>query len=320
MSGARRWAAFAAFFGAAGFAVVLFAWYWRGVPGHPDFDLLYIAARALREGRSPYGNDVLPAYGWATPLLYPLPALIPIVPLTVLPIRIAGGIFVAITGGLLGTALAKQPYRWRWILFASHSFIICVAAGQWTVLFLAASWLPAINLVGVVKPNVAAIAAARWRRMRDFRPTVLGGLVLLALSFALRPSWLAEWRAALGSAPYEQAPLAYPFGWLALTALVRWRDPDARLLLAYTLIPQTPGPYTTLMLFAIPRSKWEAISLALLSYLAFAVYGFQSLRPTLLERTHLYGEISSLLMLLPCVAMILMRSRPGSELADANLT
>jgi hypothetical protein len=53
-----------------------------------------------------------------------------------------------------------------------------------------------------------------------------------------------------------------PGGALLLLALLRWRQPEARLLAAMSLIPQTGGLYDTVPLFLIPRTRWEAYGLA----------------------------------------------------------
>jgi len=135
--------------------------------------------------------------------------------------------------------------------------------------------------------------------------------VLVLASFVVRPTWLAEWRAALGSAPFERAPIFYPGGFLAVAALLRWRRPEARYLLAYALIPQTPGPYTELLLFAIPRGRWEMLALSFLSYCTLPLANELPALPTLLERLTRYGGISVIVLLLPCVAMVLRRPNEG---------
>jgi hypothetical protein len=54
----------------------------------------------------------------------------------------------------------------------------------------------------------------------------------------------------------------YPWGgWLPLFALLRWRRPEARLLTALTLIPQTVFPYEMVALALIPRTKGEHLTL-----------------------------------------------------------
>jgi hypothetical protein len=294
----------------AAVSVATFAWFWRGTPGHPDFDQLYAGALALRDGLNPY-SVVGPGlrYEWATALYYPLPALLVVMPLTFVPIRIAGGIFVAVSGFALGFAIERTMNRWRYLLLLSCAFVTCIAAGQWTVLLLAAVWLPIVGSLAIAKPNIGAIVAFHWSHWRDFVPALIGVCALLIASFVVRPSWFGEWRTTIGPAAFQQSPILYPGGFLVLAALARWRDSDARYLVAYACIPQTPGPYSDLLLFAIPRTKWEVLILALLSYITMPLAALFGPLPTLLGRLTRYGRMSALVLMLPCLVMVLARKR-----------
>lgn len=308
--------------GVAAAAVAIFAWTWHDGTGHPDFDQLYLGAKAVRAGVSPYDAGVLPAEdGWPTRLPYPLPSILLVLPLTLLPIRIAGGVFVAATAFALGAAIAATRNKWLFAMLASQAFISCAGTGQWSMLFLASVWLPFLGAFAVAKPNVGIIAAAHWQSWRPLTVAAVCGLVLVIGSFAVRSDWASEWRGALGSVPFARAPLFQRGGFLALAALLRWRRPEARYLLAYACIPQTPGPYTDLMLFAIPRAKWEILALSLLSHVSLLVYNQLPTMPTLVERVMRYGEVSALLLMLPCVAIVVLRpnvnehSRLGTPVA-----
>ena len=224
-----------------------------------------------------------------------------------LPITMAAGVFVTLSGFALGWALSGQKDRWAVALLGSHSFLTCVAAGQWSILALAAVWCPAIAGLLVAKPNVGAIALSSWSQIRRAVPRILlVAASLLILSFAMRPGWVSEWRSTLGTAPWQHAPMFYPGGVVALLALAKWRRPEARLIIAYTLIPQTPGPYTDLLLFAVPRGRWEMVGLALLSYVALPLSLWHP-RSSVIARVDQYGAVSTLVMLLPCVLMVLLR-------------
>jgi hypothetical protein len=61
-----------------------------------------------------------------------------------------------------------------------------------------------------------------------------------------------------------------PGGFLLLLSLLRWRQPEGRLLAAFACVPQTPALYETIPLFLIPRSRWGGLLLAALSLLATA--------------------------------------------------
>ncbi len=294
-------------------SVLLFCWYWRGfMVDRPDFDQVYLGALALRGGLNPY--DVVGPVGkyhWPMPLYYPMPALVVAIPFTLLPIRLAGAVFIGLGGALLGYALAldaeETGTRWRYVLLMSESYIYCVAQGQFSLLFLAAALVPRLNVFAAIKPNVGAVAMVRARSWGDLRWPVIVGVLLIVVSFAVRPSWVGEWRRALADAPYQHAPIATPLGFLALAVLVRWRRADARYALAFAMIPQTPGRYTDLLLFAIPRGKWQTVSLALLSFAVVPLYGLLPRLPTLPERIGRHGAVSTAILLLPCVIMILRR-------------
>ena len=291
--------------GGAALSVVIFAWWWHGATdARPDFDIFYQGALAVRNGADPYSVH---HPGWPARLSYPLPALLVVMPLIWLPIRVAGAVFVGWSGFALGYALSRAGGKWRYALFGSGSFIVCAGSGQWTALLLASVWVPAFGFFGVAKPNVGIVVAAHWRRWRQFVPAVAGGVVLTVIAFAVRPTWLGDWRAALGSAPYQRAPIRYPGGVLVLLALVRWRRPEATYLLTYAVIPQTPTPYSDLLLFAIPETKWEVLGLAMLSHLAGVVTRDFSAGQILFDRLMQYGGISTIMLMLPCVLMILRR-------------
>ena len=299
---------------AAGLAVavlsaIVFAWHWHATAGHPDFDQMYAGALALRHGLNPYA-EVCPgcAFDWPAPLYYPLPALLLVVPLTSLPIRVAGSAFVAVGGLCLGCAIERRGDRSAYLILLSGAFINCVVSGQWSLLLLAALWLPAAGVVGVAKPNVVAIVASGWTRARDAVWAVGGAVALVSASFALRPHWLGEWRQALGAAPWQHSPVLYPGGFLALAALVKWRRPEARVLAAYALIPQTPTSYSDLLLFAVPRGRLEFGLLAAVTYATAPL--LRAIAPadtSMVTTVYRYGAVSAVLLMLPCVLMVLRR-------------
>ncbi len=294
-------------------AGAVFAWYWVGRHGHPDFDQLYYAARSVRSGTSPY-TAVGPKgeFFWSTGFYYPLPAVLLIVPLTAIGVRGAAALFVVLSGFALGVAIERTGDRSRYAMLLSRGFIASAALGQWSTLMLAAAWLPLFGVFGAAKPNVALVAAARWNRKRDFLIPVLASVVLVAMSFVVRPSWVSEWRGALGDAPYQRSPILWPGGFIALAALARWRRPEARCLLAYAIVPQTPGPYTDFMLFVVAAGWWENVTLSLLSYAPFAILGAMGPVTDYLELFSRYAAISNYVVMAPCVLMLLRRPNEGA--------
>jgi hypothetical protein len=66
------------------------------------------------------------------------------------------------------------------------------------------------------------------------------------------------------------APLILrPGGFVMLLALLRYRDPDARLLLGLALVPQTGLAYEALPALTVARTRAEAAFLALMTHVAF---------------------------------------------------
>jgi hypothetical protein len=108
------------------------------------------------------------------------------------------------------------------------------------------------------------------------RRAVIGGLVLAVMALAAMPAWPVRWLEALRQS-IQVAPVARPGGVLLLLALLRWRQPEARMLAALACVPQTIGLYETLPLFLIPRTRWEGYGLAAASYLA--AFGQAALMP-----------------------------------------
>jgi hypothetical protein len=232
-------------------------------------------------------------------------------PLTVVGVRAAAATFVGISSFALGVAVAKTGDRWRYLLLASRGFVACAALGQWSTLMLAAAWVPALGVIGAAKPNVALVSAANWSRKSNFVIPAIASIGLMTASFLVRPTWVSEWRLALGDAPFQRSPILYPLGFAALAALARWRRPEARCLLAYAIIPQTPGPYTDFMLFAVPIGAWEIGILALLSYAPFPILAAMGPVAKHLDLFPRYAGISNCVLLVPCVIMLLRRPNEG---------
>lgn len=66
---------------------------WHDGTGDRDFDQLYLGAKAIHAGISPYDAGVLrDEDGWPTRLPYPLPSVLLVLRLTFLPILITGSI------------------------------------------------------------------------------------------------------------------------------------------------------------------------------------------------------------------------------------
>src|SRR5262249_18508358 len=142
---------------------------------------------------------------------------------------------------------------------------------------------------------------------------LLGGGLLVLLSFALVPSWPLDWIANLRRASHHLPPLlVLPVGPLLLLALLRWREARGRLLLLLACVPQIYWFYDALPLALIARSWRERLLLVLCSWVGLIGVG---LNPWLLEtRTPQgvrWGEIAVLLATYgPALLLVLGRPAP----------
>ena len=159
-----------------------------------DFDQVWAGARALLEGKDPY-QVVGPrgAFVWKWPLYYPLPALMVVSPLGLLPVLAARVIFAGVSASLLAWGATRDGWQ-RLPIFISVSFMVCVELVQWSSLYTATFFLPALALVGVAKPNFGVAIATSARSNRTLGFLVIGSLALIALSEIIRRHDLAPSR------------------------------------------------------------------------------------------------------------------------------
>ena len=225
-----------------------------------DWHVFWTAGHAVVNGADPYAAVL--DLGTGYPLFYPGPALLMLAPFGLLPSKAAWLAWGAMSGALFGLA-ARRHGRGLWIAALSACFAEAVTFGQWVPLMMAAAILPGLGGVLSAKPSVGA-ALWVWRPSRQ---AVVGGLVLAVLSLILIPEWPREWLAGLRQTNHVP-PVLRPGGWLLLLAVLRWRTPEARLLLALACIPQTASLYESLPLFLVSRHRRDALLLAVLSQVA----------------------------------------------------
>jgi hypothetical protein len=263
-----------------------------------DWDQCWIAGRALLQGKSPYAAVNAESSPW--PLIYPLPAVLLSLPFTPLPLPLARAAFSAVTSALLAYGLST---RWLGLLpLASGAYFWALMGVQWVPLLVAAVLLPWLGAVLVVKPTTGLVLWAGW----PSRIAVIGGIVLLAASFAVEPGWVAKWRTSVGAnIVYHVSPVMRPFGWVLLLALLRWRRPEGRFLTAFALIPQAAMPYDALPLLLIPRTFHELVIFVagtqLLAVVGMAKLGAASpgaFAESLWPATLLFAYLPALVMLL----------------------
>jgi hypothetical protein len=232
------------------------------LPDQPsDFDPLYNAAAHLIRGENPY----LLQTHWFP---YPLPAVLLAVPFTAIPLALARPAFDILVGCAFVYALWRYRGRFALLALVSGAYLFAMVNGQTTPLMVAASLIPTLGFLLAVKPNTSA---ALWISRPSWM-AVLGVSAFLALSLVVLPSWPRDWYLAL---PVDNAallpPVLRPFGFVLLLAALRWRSPEARLILAMAVIPQSILPHELVSLALIPANLVQMGIYVAGSWIAVAV-------------------------------------------------
>ncbi len=276
-----------------------------------DFDQIWAGARALWQGKDPY-TVVGPGreFGWRWPLYYPLPALLLVAPLGLLPVIAARALFAGASAALLAWAVTRDDWS-RWPIFLSVSFMVTVELGQWSAIYAAAFFLPALGLMAAAKPNFA-LALAAVNRERTVLWILTGTLLLLIVSQVLQPGWHESWLTNLRAAPHFKPHLTRPLGFLLLLAALKWRRPEARWLLALALIPQAPSFYDQLLLGVVCLTSREALVFAASTIVLFFYVGFNTPQPDYESWGRLVGNGTLWICYFPALAMVLRRPNEGS--------
>ena len=309
--------AFACAIGAAAAGVfVLFNTVGKGRPHGPllgaDFYQIWYMLHALGAGISPYvaGCPTVPPcadHGQ----YYPITAGIAVSPLGLLSAGTAAIAFVFLSTALLAYAVTRDG-AWRVPALLSYPFVVAIISGQWAPLLVAASLTPGMEWLYAAKPQLGAVLFARWPSRRSF---LLAG-ALVAVSLLVMPSWPIEWWRSAADSPYVRSPLLH-FAWFApilLLAAFRWRLPEARLLLAMSVVPQTPFAYDQLVLWLIPRSQREMMDLTWSSWLMFGAWRILSFdRDSGVVRLATFAPYLIVFLFLPCLVMVLRRPTVPSE-------
>lgn len=270
-----------------------------------DVMQLWCAARAWLDGADPYAvvGPGRPC-DWAFPLLYPMTAVLAVLPLTPLPLAVVDPIVVGLGVSLLAWVLMRDTLDDpRLLVFVSGAATHLLQTSQWSALLCAVARAPAFSWLLACKPTLGLALLAAY----PSRHAALGMAAFTIVSLLAWLSWPSEWLALLSAGTHLVAPISRPGGLLLLLALWKWRLPEARLLLAWSCMPQTPQLYEAVPLFLIPRTWPEAGVLTAGTYLA----GYLSLRQRPFASYTAYmdtvGGAMLWLLYLPCLAMILWR-------------
>ncbi len=235
--------------------------------GVNDVMPILVSARALFTGGDPYAA-VGPgrAFDWPWPQLYPATAFVALAPLAALPLRAAEILFVALSaGGLVFVVLRRCPERIP--IAVSGAFVWALVWEQWSPALVAAALTPALAGLLAAKPTTGLALLAGAPSWCTVRAAAIGGAVLAAIALVLQPGWPLRWLASLRGDLHFVAPITrLPFGPLVLLALLRWRRPEARLLVALACVPQTNAVNDVLPLFLVTSTFGEALLLAITTH------------------------------------------------------
>ena len=276
-------------------------------PGVPitDWDEIWVGSRALLQGREPYAviDSLFRGGRFEYPLIYPGTSLVVTAPFALAPHAIALGLWSGVGASGLAWVLTRRGW-WGLFGLGSAAYFHAFMLAQWSPLLTGAIAVPWLGFLWAAKPTIGLPLLIGW----PSKPALLGGLGLLALSLLILPGWPQAIAARAHTAPHVLPIILRPGGVLLLLALLRWRLPEARLLAALAVIPQTTVPYEMVPLLLIPRSARQMVLFAGLTVAAFWLAGhFQPPQ----SHTDLPGTIVRhwpywlLLVYLPALLMVL---------------
>jgi len=281
------------------------------IGGLSDFAPVWYGAHALLQGIDPYrtfGPGRFQHYDWH--LYYPVPAMLAALPFGLLSEPVASLLFSALGAGLLAFAVTRENWDRAWIFF-SASFITAIQSSQWSPIMAAAFLTPALGFVLICKPSLGSAIVVSTSSRNSLMVFLIGGAALTALSFIVLPGWIGEWVQSVKTGTELNPPIMRGPGFLVALAVLRWRQPEARLLLAVACVPQTSSWYETLLPMVVARSKREMQFMVACSG---AGYLFQILmldRKAEIATTDI-GILMVVFVYLPALIVVLRRPNEGA--------
>jgi hypothetical protein len=295
-------------------AALVHTTYWAIPNFHSDFEQSWFGASALLHGANPYAL-VGPgrAFEWPWRLFYPPTALVAVSPLTLFSPEFASVVFVwtstfALALGVTATSWHRLP------LFASASFVYSARLAQWSILFTAALFIPALATLVIAKPQSGFAVLISSVSRQTWKWAGVGALILLTVSLGLAPTWPAQWWESVRSATDVTPPIIWLGGPLVFLALLRWRRPEAWVILGLACVPQTIGWYGALTLLAVPRTYREACVLSLVSTMGVMITDLvTSSASTFQESLRINGGLMIAFCYVPAVISVLRSPNQGES-------
>ena len=235
------------------------------VGGYSDFSTVWFGARMLLDGNNPYlsiGPGQL--VEMPSPPYYPATAFVAAIPFTIFPFHWASTVFVFGSTWLLAWGCTADGWH-RLPIFPSIVFATSAQMAQWSILFTAAVFVPPLAIFAAAKPQASLPVVAGSSRSSTFYWAAGGALVMIAVSFILMPGWVKDWTALLRETDHFTPPILRFGGPAIALVLLRWRRPEAWLVLAAACSPQTWYPYNALILLVVASTYREASILSIVS-------------------------------------------------------
>jgi len=281
-----------------------------------DFAQPWLAGKLLLDGRNPYreiGPDGPVHHQFH--LIYPATAATVAMPFGRVSLRLANALFVGIGTALLFLALTRHGFRNPQLLvFAAFPMTVAAQNAQWSPLLTAATCLPLLGFVYACKPSVAL---AYWLAYPNIRAAMIAGAFTIT-TLVLWPWWAREWFAQLSTVTHLSVPVTRWGGPLLLLSALRWRRPEARLLLGLSCVPQTPVVYEAVPLFLAVTTVREGVALLVTTVLIGVLHPgapAQSYDGWMAAN----GNWMIWLVYLPCLILVLRRPNvaPAGDPAEA---
>ncbi|MBE0699732.1 MAG: hypothetical protein IH586_22630, partial [Anaerolineaceae bacterium] len=268
-----------------------------------DFTVSWLAARFLIACEDPYQMvHLLGNYPFDAPFFYPLTAALAALPFAWMLPELAGALFFGLGAGLLAFAVFQSGSH-RLPLFLSTPFLVSAALAQWSPLILAAGLLPGLAWLLACKPNIGIPLFFS----HPTRGKSVAIAVFLLLSLGINFSWPVEWLAVFNDPSFHQAPIwTNPAGWMLLLSLMRITTAGGRLLFFMALLPQSLWFYDQLVLWALPRNRYESWLLTISSWLAYGLWRLSFGWGTPVSGETNPGSLILFFLYLPSLGMVLL--------------
>lgn len=254
-----------------------------------DLQVALVGARLLQDGVDVFRARPLVPDGLSGEYStghYPLPAYLLVAALP--PGTVGAALFVFLSTFAAAWLLAGRGLS-HVLILASFPAVKAWSLAQWSPLMLVAALCPWAAGLALCKPNLGLPLAVAFPSRR----AALSCVAVLAASLALQPGWLQEWLqhaiptvAHVHSNPESrtlayEVPLLTAAGPLLLLAALRWRTPEARLLLGQALVPQRLSFYDQLPLGLAATSTRQRVAWVAATWAGAALWwlGGEALRP-----------------------------------------